>query len=157
MMHADWLSQVSVSSVQVLAQVEGSAPPAAGGTPSVAGLPTGAQPGAGGATTTGAPVTGQPGGALPVQQKPDFSIIWMMGGAMLLIILIQVFAGRGERKRRATMMSSMGKGDKVLMTGGVIGTIAEMADNEIVVRVEEGKIRFSKAAVQQVLESSSKG
>ncbi|HLO42126.1 MAG TPA: preprotein translocase subunit YajC [Phycisphaerales bacterium] len=161
MLHADWLSPVFVSASLMQPEAASQPPAAPGGTPNVAGLPAGAQ-GGGAATgqsadqTAGGPgVTGQPTSApLPAAQGNPMSILWMVGGMMVLMILIQVFAGRGERKRRAAMMSNLGKGDKVLMTGGVIGTVSELSDSDLVVRVEEGKIRFSKSAVQQVLESS---
>jgi preprotein translocase subunit YajC len=54
------------------------------------------------------------------------------------------------------MMASLKKQDKVQMIGGEIGTIAELTDDEVVLRVEEGRIRFARSAVQAVLASKGK-
>jgi preprotein translocase subunit YajC len=49
------------------------------------------------------------------------------------------------------MMSSMKKSDKVMTAGGIIGTIAEMTDDEVVLRLEEGKVRVSRSSIQAVI------
>jgi preprotein translocase subunit YajC len=132
------------------------APPA--GNVNVVGLP-----GPGSATTGGGAV-GQPGtvgvpaggggvGATPVQRPPDFTFFWvMMGGMLLFMILINVFTGRKEKKRRAELMSSLKKGDKVALAGGIIGHIAEMDESTAVIRLEDGRMRVSRNSIQQVLE-----
>jgi preprotein translocase subunit YajC len=53
-------------------------------------------------------------------------------------------------------MSSIKKQDKVQMIGGIIGTVVEMSDDEIVLKVEEGRIRFHKSSVQGVLQSKGR-
>ncbi len=67
------------------------------------------------------------------------------------MIFMQSRASKKEAKRRAEMFSSMKKHDKVQTIGGVIGTIVDVQENEIVLRVEEGRIRFAKSAIQQVI------
>ncbi len=165
MLHSDWFSVVisSASVAQVQGEVSAAPPAPAPTTPppgpvNVVGLPAGTTPattpGAAPGTTTS--TTGQNPPLPAPARAQDMSFIWLMGGAMLLIVLVQIFAGRGERKRRAAMMSSVGKGDKVLMSGGMIGTVSELSDTELVLRVEEGKVRFSRSALQQVLESHAR-
>ena len=88
-------------------------------------------------------------------------------GLMLPIILVvgmmmimTTLSGRKDKKKRQTLMDSLGKGDKVLTIGGQIGYIDRISDTEIVLKIDENsnaKSRFTKAAIQQVLESASKG
>ncbi|GMV24224.1 MAG: hypothetical protein AMXMBFR58_02550 [Phycisphaerae bacterium] len=156
MIHSEWFLVASSLTAAGQAGVESAAPPATNGSNvNVVGMPSGAQPPVGAIPATGAQTAAPGPGTVPAAppRSPDMSLFWMMGGVMLLFILINVFAGRGERKRRARMLASMGKGDKVMMSGGAIGTIAEISDSEVVLRVEEGKVRFARTSVQQVLES----
>lgn len=100
------------------------------------------------APTTGAagtaPVSGAPQGApagawiMPV----------MLLGMLVLMIGMTAWSSRKQKKQRDAMMSALRKGDKVITGGGVIGHIVDMTDDEVVLRVEEGRIRFSKSAIQ---------
>ena len=70
---------------------------------------------------------------------------------------MSIMAGRKEKKRKAAMLDALGRHDRVMMSGGMIGTIVEVKSDEVLVRVDEGtntKILFTKAAVQSVLKSS---
>jgi len=51
----------------------------------------------------------------------------------------------------------MKKGDKVQTIGGVFGTIVDVRDNEVVVKVDESsnvKIRFNRAAIKEVIQET---
>lgn len=106
----------------------------------------------------GQPLT--PAGATTVPQgaaKPaafDPMMLYLMGGMLLLIIFTTWNGSRKEKKKREEMSSSLRKGDTVQMLGGIIGVVSEIRDDEVVVRMEEGKIRFAKSAVQGILKSS---
>lgn len=153
MLHSDWFALAGVQAAALQDTANPSVPAASSAPPaSVVGLPSGGQPAAPTNPATGVPAPA-PGAARPV--GPDSSFLWIIGGAFILMIGLPMITGRGERKRRAAMMSKLGKGDKVLMSGGLIGVVSEMAENEVVLRVEEGKVRYSKASVQQVLQSAN--
>ncbi len=82
--------------------------------------------------------------------------VWLLPIAMLLIMFST--GGRKEKKKRAAMMASMGKGDKVQTVGGILGTVVEVRDDEIVVKVDENantRLRFSRTAIQSILESKN--
>ncbi|MFG0257385.1 MAG: preprotein translocase subunit YajC [Phycisphaerales bacterium JB043] len=75
-------------------------------------------------------------------------------GMFLLMIVMSVFSGRKQKRQRAELLSSLGKHDKVQTVGGVIGTIVELKDSEIVLKVDEAtntKIRFARSSVQTVI------
>lgn len=117
----------------------------------VLGAPTG---GAGNGGTAAAPGTA-PGNtpAAPSGLGPIFPILLAI---MAFMIITTIMSGRKEKKKRAEMMSSLGKHDRVQTIGGIIGVIQELRDDEVVLRVDESsntRIRFARSAVQQVLKS----
>ncbi len=127
-----------------LAQATASAPPLAG----AGGSPVGEaqQPlgttGANGAANGGAPATN------PFQFMLPILLIF---GVM---IFFQIFAGRKERKKRKDMLSSIGKYDRVQTVGGLIGTVHDVKDTEVTLKIDEStntKVHVSRSAIQQVL------
>jgi preprotein translocase subunit YajC len=53
------------------------------------------------------------------------------------------------------MLSELKKGDRVQTIGGILGTVVEARDTEILVKVDESsnaKIRFSRSAIHRVIE-----
>ncbi len=123
-----------------------------GAAPPIAGRPGGAP--ANGTATTGAPAT--PAGAQGAPPTSPF------GGQMFMIliavlgfmIVMSMMTGRRERKKREQMLSSIARHDRVQTVGGVIGTVVEVRDDEIVLKVDEStntRIHFARSAVQNVL------
>lgn len=95
------------------------------------------------------------------QQDPG---LW--GGLMpffllLLLIVMFVFMSGGQRKekkRRQAMLDALKKGDKIQTVGGIIGTLVELRDSEVVVKVDENantRLRFARTAIQNVLEKEA--
>lgn len=104
------------------------------------------------------PQEGQPLGATGQGAQPSpfggMGFIYLLLLMFVFMIGMQVFAGRKEKRRRAELLSSLGRHDRVQTIGGVIGTIAEVRDDEIVLKVDEStntKIRVVRSAVQAVL------
>lgn len=122
----------------------------------VAGLPAGSTPAP---ATTGA--DGSPGA--PLQGPPPASpgmgnIMFLMLGLLGLMIFMQIWAGRKDKKKRQELLSNLKRHDKVLTVGGIVGTVAEVRDDEVVLKVDEStntKIRFAKSSIQQVVKQSS--
>lgn len=114
-----------------------------------------------GESTTSLPAPGasQPGtGATPGSAASPFGGIFLpLMLVMVLMIVMSIFSSRREKKRRGELMSSLKKHDRVLTTGGMIGTIVEINDHDVVLRMEEGRIRFTRAAIAQVLTSAAGG
>ncbi len=126
--------------------------------PQAGAAPVAAQP----ATPVGQPVTGGNGAlgtpAGPTQQSSPMggSFMFLILAMVLIMLFTSIMAGRKDKKKRAELMSSLKKQDKVQMIGGIIGTVVEMNEHEVVLRVEEGRIRFHKSSVQGILESRGK-
>jgi len=78
--------------------------------------------------------------------------------AVMLLFVFLMGGGRREKKKRAAMIAAMGKGDKVQTIGGIRGTVVEVKDDEVVLKVDENantRLRFATSAVQSVLESKN--
>ncbi len=138
-------------------QVEGLPPQAA--QPAATATSGMLQPGAAGGTPlvpgTG---TGAPGAARPAPQGDLLTMMWPMFAIIGVFLLISIMTGRKDKKRRESLMKGLGKGDKVQTIGGILGTVVEVGDDDVLLRVDETsntRIRFAKAAVQQVLRSNS--
>lgn len=67
-----------------------------------------------------------------------------------------VFRNRkGADKQRDAMLKQMKRGDRVQTIGGIMGTIVEARETEVVVKVDEGnntKIKFARSAIHRVVE-----
>ncbi len=60
-----------------------------------------------------------------------------------------------KTKTRNLMLSQLKKGDKVTTIGGLHGTIAEIADDTIVLRVNDTtKMTFERSAINNVVQSA---
>ena len=62
--------------------------------------------------------------------------------------------GRKEKRRRAEMLASLARNDKVHTVGGLIGTVTEVHDQEVVLRTDEAsntRVRIARSAITQVI------
>lgn len=77
----------------------------------------------------------------------------VMFGAIFAIFYFMVMRPQQKRaKEREKMLANVQKGDKVVTSGGLHGTIAGMEDNIIILQVSDNvKLKFEKAAITTVL------
>ena len=78
----------------------------------------------------------------------------LIGGMFLIMIFFSINSGRKEKKKKAELMASLSKGSKVQTIGGILGTVVEIRDDELIVKVDENsntRLRFAKSAVTTVL------
>lgn len=150
--------------VFTLAQAAGTQPAAqpvapaadAGKNVSIIGMPNAPAPAnATNTTTTQAVPTSTPPANNAQNTPPSFMLPLLIVGMFAILVIPTFFSQRKEKKKREELMNSMHKGDKVLTLGGIIGHIVDMDGSEVVLRVEDGRIRFAKSSIQQVLDSKS--
>ncbi|MBE3596828.1 MAG: preprotein translocase subunit YajC [Hydrogenibacillus sp.] len=74
-------------------------------------------------------------------------------GAMFLIFYLLLIRPQQKRqKERNRMLSSLSKGDKVVTIGGLHGTIDQLTDDTVVLRVGDGvRLTFDRQAVNVVI------
>ena len=111
-----------------------------------------------GQTTTSQDANGQgapPGGASG-SGNPSMMIIF----ALMMGVFFFVLMGgqRKEKKKRAKLLANVKKGDKVQTVGGILGTIVEMRENEVLLKVDENantRIKFARSAIQSLASERS--
>ncbi len=116
-----------------------------GSAPVAPAAAAGADGAAAAANGAAAPASGPAGGS-------GFLIMMMV--LLGTMVLFSVMSGRREKKKRAELLGSIKKHDKVMTVGGVLGTVVEMKDDSVVLKVDETsntRITFSKSAISQVM------
>lgn len=99
------------------------------------------------------------GNGLLAEQRPD---LWPMGLVLAVCVFwvwMTVSNSRKEKRKRKDMLAGMKKGDRAMTIGGVIGTIVNIKDDEIVLKVDEStntKMTFVRGAIQKVLADDEK-
>lgn len=82
--------------------------------------------------------------------------MWVLG---LMFVVVYMFLIRPERKRQKAQQAlrdSLSKGDKVITSGGIHGSIASIDDHIVTLKVDDGtRIKFSRNAI--VHNTSSQG
>ncbi len=82
-----------------------------------------------------------PGGAIL------FQILFLVGIFAIFYFLI-IRPQKKERERHRKLIESLKKGDKVVTSSGIWGTISEIGDKTVTLKVDSAtKITFSKEAV----------
>ena len=92
--------------------------------------------------------------------SPFGNIIYLFILLFVFMIGMQIFAGRKEKKRRAEMLGGISRHDRVQTVGGMLGTVADVRGDEIIVKIDEStntKVRIVRSAIQQVLKKSGEG
>ncbi len=83
-------------------------------------------------------------------------IIWMLLIGIMIVWFFSMFSGqRREKKKRAALLASLNKGSKVQTVGGILGTVVEVRDHDVLIKVDENsntRIRFTRNSIQSVIE-----
>lgn len=126
---------------------------------SVPGLGPG--PAAQGTGTTGAtgdPAAGTTGsGAANPFGNTFFILIALM---LVFMIVSSMLSARKAKKQTADMLSSLKRGDRVMTTAGMLGTVHEVRDDAVVLKIDDvsgARAQFAKHAIQQVVKSGKGG
>jgi preprotein translocase subunit YajC len=94
----------------------------------------------------------------PANAPPSMFVLLGQWGPLILIVAVFYFfifgSKRKTEKQRKEMLNQIKKGDRVQTIGGILGTVVEVRDGDILVKVDESsnaKIRFTRSAVNQVI------
>ncbi|MUG69160.1 preprotein translocase subunit YajC [Paenibacillus validus] len=87
------------------------------------------------------------------------SYLMTYGPLVLMFVVLYFLLIRPQQKRQKTrnmMLSSVKKGDKIVTIGGLHGTIVELTDDTIVLRVNDvTKLTFERSAINAVTPAPS--
>jgi preprotein translocase subunit YajC len=82
----------------------------------------------------------------------------LIGGLMLMIMM----SGRGRKKQKAKldgMLAALKKGDKVRTIGGILGSVVEVREDEVVLRIDDNantRMRVIRRAVSGLVVDGKK-
>ncbi len=95
------------------------------------------------------------GGAEPGQaQAPSFTSFLLPIGLMALFyVVVMLPASRRQKREAAAMFAGIKAGSRVLLGGGIVGTIVRVKDgeDEVVVKSEDSKFRVLRSSIVRVL------
>lgn len=83
-----------------------------------------------------------------------------LGQLLPIFLMIGVFlwimnrGNRRERHKHEDMLRNLKRNDRVQTIGGILGTVVDVRDNEVVLKVDEAsntKMRFVRGAIKDVL------
>jgi len=82
------------------------------------------------------------------------NILYTLAPFILMFAIFYFLLIRPQQKKqrqRGTMLNALKKGDKVVTVGGMHGTIAEITDDTVVIKVNDvTKLTFDRASVNNV-------
>jgi preprotein translocase subunit YajC len=105
-------------------------------------------------------VTGQSSAAAPPASQPKEPPPFLSNQMIPLILGIAVLYffvfrnKRGTDKKRTDMLSQLKRGDRIQTIGGILGTVIEARESDVLVKVDESsntKIRFTRNAIHRVV------
>jgi preprotein translocase subunit YajC len=75
----------------------------------------------------------------------------------VIVYFLMIYPQRQRQKQLEKMLGALKKGDRVLTSGGIMGTVVGLDGTKAVLRIgDEIKVEFSKASIVQVLAGDSK-
>ena len=105
---------------------------------------------------------GVPPPGTPVSQAPPGLLDALGGMAVPMVLCVVVFwvfmigPERKQRKKREEMLKNLKKGNEVVTTSGVYGSVVQVQDGVVTLQVADGvRMRFARSAIQTVEAESS--
>ena len=87
----------------------------------------------------------------PAQQSGIFMFVWL--GLMIVLFYFMLIRPQKRReKERQALLAAVKTGDRVLFAGGLLGTVANVKDKTLVIKIADGvKVEVLRGAVSQVM------
>jgi preprotein translocase subunit YajC len=116
-------------------------------------------------TATGTQAPGSPTGTDKINSenktmKDTFLPQGLLIGAMLILMYFMVFrAPKKRQQEHSKMVAGLKKNDRIRTIGGILGTVLDVRDDEIVIKIDESnntKMRVIPSAIASVLSEEKK-
>jgi len=89
--------------------------------------------------------------AAPGQPNPMITVL-MFGGLFLFMYLLVIRPQRKRQKEHQALVTNLAKGDEVVTTSGILGKIAKIDGDYLVLEVSDKmELKFQRSAVHAVL------
>jgi len=103
-------------------------------------------------TTTTVATDPDSNGAKPPRKSPfgSYGNLLFLGVMFLLMYMLLFRGPRKKQQQQKQMIQALTKNDKIQTIGGIIGTVVDIKDNEITLKVDESnntKIKILRSAI----------
>ncbi len=100
-------------------------------------------------TTGGTSAQGQGGGN-------PMSLIFMIIAIFAVMYFLMIRPQQRQKRQHQDMLSQVSKGDKVVTTGGLHGTVAGVKDNSLILKIADNvKVEVNRSSISQIVSSKS--
>ncbi|MNZ66279.1 preprotein translocase subunit YajC [compost metagenome] len=84
-----------------------------------------------------------------------FNMIWPFILMFAVFYFLLIRPQQKKQKQRTSMLNQLKKGDKITTIGGLHGTIVEITDDTVVIRVNDTtKMTFERSAINTIVSSA---
>lgn len=100
---------------------------------------------------------GQPSGPPGTQADPRAQMLSTVGMLVLMGVMFYLLLFRPQQKKQkehTQLLKSLRAGDKVVTTGGVVGTVVSVKEKTLSIRSADSKFEVTKGAIAEVTERS---
>ncbi len=91
---------------------------------------------------------------IPWYANPQDMLVLLIGGMLMYFLFVSSRTKKKEQQVRDEMLRNMKRGDRVVTAGGIIGTLVDVRDADVVLKVDESsntKIKFTRDAIKRVV------
>ena len=91
---------------------------------------------------------------VPFWANPQQLVMLLIFAVLMFFIFNSSKSKRNEQKQREDMLKNMKRGDRVMTAGGILGTVVDVRDTDVVLKVDEStntKIKFTREAIKRVV------
>lgn len=86
--------------------------------------------------------------AAPSTAAGLFGTLWPIAAMFVVLYFLLIRPQQKRQKTRTSMLSALKKGDKVVTIGGLHGTIVEITDDTVILRVNDStKLTFDRSSI----------
>ena len=81
---------------------------------------------------------------------------WLMVIVMLVFYVFMMKSKKGQEQQRKNMLNQLKRGDRIQTIGGILGTVVDAREDEVLVKVDESsntKIRVTRSAIHRVVDT----
>jgi len=101
---------------------------------------------------------GQPPGPPGTQPDPRAQMLSTVGMLALMGVMFYLLLFRPQQKKQkehAQLLKGLRPGDKIVTTGGVVGTVVSVKERTLSIRSADSKFEVTKAAIAEVTERTA--
>ncbi|MCX7824937.1 MAG: preprotein translocase subunit YajC [Verrucomicrobiae bacterium] len=101
------------------------------------------------------------GGAPNPNQPPAVQMISSLLPIVLIFVVFYFMLIRPQQKKQKEikqMLDNLKSGDKIITTGGILGTVTNVKEKTVIVRIADNvKVEMLRSAIQTVTQKSAEG